>query len=70
CAYLPVMAILSLIGSKQFGGHDLIPYGWDMLVVAIISLGFYYWGVNSGYRTPYLEERKEHDEVLEGIGAH
>ncbi|HKU00606.1 MAG TPA: hypothetical protein VJS30_29350, partial [Paraburkholderia sp.] len=60
---LPTMAILSLIGSKQFGGHDLIPYGWDMLVVAIISLGFYYWGVNSGYRSQYLDEREKLAEL-------
>ncbi|MFC6138683.1 amino acid:proton symporter, partial [Paraburkholderia silvatlantica] len=54
----------------QFGGSGLLPYGWDMLVVALVSLVFYYWGVNSGYRSPYLAEREEHDEVLEGIGAH
>ncbi|WP_028208746.1 APC family permease, partial [Paraburkholderia nodosa] len=70
CAYLPIMALLSLIGSKEFGGAGLLPYGWDMLVVALIALVFYYWGVNSGYRSPYLAERQEHDEVLEGIGAH
>lgn len=57
--YLPVMAILSCIGSKDFGGSGLLPYGPDMAVVAIVSLGFYYWGVNSGWRTRYLE--KEHD---------
>jgi amino acid transporter len=62
CAYLPVMAVLSLIGSKQFGGYDVIPYGWDMLVVAAFSLGFYFWGVSSGYRTPYLAERERHAE--------
>jgi len=30
---------------------------------------FYYWGVHSGYRTEYLEERATHDEILEGMGA-
>ncbi|PXW16910.1 APC family permease [Paraburkholderia caballeronis] len=68
-AYLPLMALLSLIGSKQFGGSNLIPYGWDMLTVAVFSLVFYFWGVNSGYRTEYLEEREKHDEILEGMGA-
>ena len=33
-------------------------------------LVFYYWGVHSGYRSEYLEERQTHDEVLEGMGAH
>jgi amino acid transporter len=56
-AYLPVMAILSLIGSKQFGGLGVLPYGWDMLVVIVFSLIFYYWGVHTGYRSAYLDER-------------
>ncbi len=68
-AYLPTMAVLSLIGSKEFGGYGLLPYGWDMLVVAAISLVFYFWGVNTGYRTQYLDERESHDEILEGVGA-
>ncbi|AXE99698.1 MULTISPECIES: APC family permease [Paraburkholderia] len=68
-AYLPIMAILSLIGSKQFGGLGVLPYGWDMLVVIAFSLIFYYWGVHTGYRTEYLNERESHDEILEGIGA-
>src|SRR5215469_2478205 len=61
-AYLPIMAILSLIGSKQFGGMGVLPYGWDMLVVIVFSLIFYYWGVHTGYRTEYLNERESHDE--------
>ncbi|MEM5436945.1 amino acid:proton symporter, partial [Paraburkholderia diazotrophica] len=56
-AYLPGMAILSLIGSKQFGGMGVLPYGWDMLVVIVFSLVFYYWGVHTGYRSTYLDER-------------
>jgi amino acid transporter len=68
-AYLPVMALLSLIGSKQFGGMGVLPYGWDMVVVIACALAFYYWGVHTGYRTEYLDERESHDEILEGIGA-
>jgi amino acid transporter len=61
-AYLPIMALLSLIGSKQFGGHDVIPYGWDMLTVIVVSLVFYFWGVKSGYRSAYLDERDAIDD--------
>ncbi|MCO4879417.1 amino acid:proton symporter, partial [Paraburkholderia caribensis] len=32
-------------------------YGWDMLVVIVFSLIFYYWGVHTGYRSAYLDER-------------
>ena len=68
-AYLPTLALLSLIGSKQFGGLGVLPYGWDMLTVAAISLVFYFWGVTSGYRTRYLDEREPEDEILEGVGV-
>ncbi len=69
-AYLPAMAVLSLIGSHEFGGMGLLPYGWDMLIVSIVSLIFYFWGVNTGYRTEYLDEHEadeEQDKVLERV---
>ncbi|KHK57904.1 amino acid:proton symporter [Ralstonia sp. A12] len=55
-AYLPTIAALSYCGSKEFGGHGYIPYGWDMGIVAAISLCFYHWGVASGWHTRYLDE--------------
>jgi hypothetical protein len=57
--YLPAIAILSWAGSSQFGGRDFIPYGWDLVVVAICALGFYVWGLYSGWRTPHLIETAE-----------
>jgi amino acid transporter len=51
-AYLITITILSWAGSKEFEGHDYIPYGWDQLCVALTSLAFYFWGVRSGWRTP------------------
>jgi amino acid transporter len=51
-AYLAWMAVLSALGSAQFGGHDVIPYGTDMVVVAVSSLAFYAWGVRSGWEGP------------------
>jgi amino acid transporter len=67
--YLPSMAVMSLIGSKQFGGSGLLPYGWDMAVVAVMSLLYYYWGVHTGYRSDYLDERESRDDILHEIGA-
>ncbi len=55
-AYLPVMALLSWLGSTRFGGRGYLPYGWDLLVVAVVGLAFYLWGVRSGWRTPAVEE--------------
>ena len=49
--------LLSMLGSSAFGGMNVIPYGWDLTLVAVVSLEFYHWGVRSGWCTPYLNER-------------
>ncbi|MBB3225808.1 amino acid transporter [Luteibacter sp. Sphag1AF] len=72
--YLPVIAAISWAGSATFGGHDYIPYGWDLLVVAIFGTVFYFWGISSGWRTPTVDaarfEASEHpDAVLVPPGA-
>ena len=54
-AYLPVIALVSYCGSAQFGGKDYIPFGWDLAVVAVIGVVFYFWGIASGWRTPAVE---------------
>lgn len=56
-SYLPVMAAISYLGSSEFGGIGVLPEGIDMLVVSLVALAFYHWGVRSGYRTSYLSER-------------
>jgi hypothetical protein len=53
--YLPTIALISWAGSSQFNGHNYIPYGWDLLLVAVVGLIFYIWGVKSGWRTPSVE---------------
>lgn len=57
--YLALMAGLSWIGSTQFGGLGVIPYGWDMLVVAALALVFCLWGARSGLPEPALAEIAE-----------
>jgi amino acid transporter len=54
--YLPVVAALSWAGSDKFKGHNYVPYGWDLLLVAVVGLIFYVWGVKSGWSTPSVEE--------------
>lgn len=63
--YLPAMALLSYLGSDDFGGIGVLSGGWDMLVVALSAMAFYYWGVSSGYRTQYLEESMSLRETTE-----
>jgi amino acid transporter len=55
-AYLPGLALLSYLGSKQFGGLGLIPQWWDLGLVAVFGLVFYLWGVRSGFRTPFVDD--------------
>ncbi|MDE2304131.1 MAG: APC family permease [Gammaproteobacteria bacterium] len=55
-AYFASIALLSWAGSPQFAGHGYLAYGWDQLVVALAALGFFEWGVRSGWRTPALVE--------------
>nr|BEK69685.1 APC family permease [Kitasatospora purpeofusca] len=53
-AYLFVMAGVSWAGSTDFGGEGYLPEGWDLLVVALIALAFYAWGVRSAWANPGL----------------
>ncbi|HEX6550446.1 MAG TPA: hypothetical protein VF117_07205, partial [Gammaproteobacteria bacterium] len=56
--YLPTIALLSWLGSSQFGGLDLIPYGWDQATVAVAGLGFYFWGMRTGWHTQHVESAR------------
>jgi amino acid transporter len=62
--YLPALAVVSWAGSTTFGGKGYLPYGWDLLLVAVIGLAFYLWGVKSGWRTPSVEAARmeAHDD--------
>ncbi|WAH36404.1 APC family permease [Alicyclobacillus dauci] len=71
--YLGFMILVSWLGSDKFGGMNVLPYGVDLLVVAVGSLVFFFWGVGSAWVTPYLtraqsgyeEERSGQVERLE-----
>lgn len=53
--YLPLLALVSWAGSTAFGGAGYLSYGWDLLLVAVIGVVFYLWGVHSGWRTPSMD---------------
>lgn len=46
--YLIAMAVLSYLGSKNFGGINVLRDGWDMAAVSLVSLAIYYWGIRQG----------------------
>ncbi len=50
------VAIFSYIGPSQYGGINIIPFPWDFIVLAIVSLLIYFWAQISGRRTKSLEE--------------
>jgi amino acid transporter len=72
-AYLVAILIVSFIGSKDFGGTNAIPAPWDSVVVAVIGLGAYEWGVRSAVRHlgahPAPEPEVGDDEMSEFGGA-
>jgi amino acid transporter len=63
-AYLFCMMAVSYLGSEKFGGHNVIPFGWDMAVVTCMSLLFYSWALKSGFKTEYLEQGKKVNDDL------
>jgi amino acid transporter len=44
--YLVGMGVISYIGASDFGGIGVIPFGWDILVVAVFSLAIYYYAIS------------------------
>lgn len=57
--YLLFQVVFSFIGSSKFGGLNIVPFGWDFLVITIASLIFYYWGIQSGWKTQEIEKGNE-----------
>ncbi|MCW3481264.1 APC family permease [Neisseriaceae bacterium JH1-16] len=67
--YLLAMAAVSYFGSREFGGSGAIPFGWDMGLVSLLALGFFRWGVASGWRTDFLAEAHPIEEEEAGPGT-
>jgi amino acid transporter len=57
-AYFLVMCLTSWGGSKRFGGADIVPFGWDMGLVILVALGFFWWGIRSAWQTPDIVETR------------
>jgi hypothetical protein len=44
--YFAGMAVISYIGASDFGGIGVIPFGWDILAVAVFSLAIYFYAMS------------------------
>jgi amino acid transporter len=54
--YIIVLSIESFLGESVYGGYNYVPYPWDILMVIIVAIVFYFWAEHSGIRTEEIEE--------------
>ena len=62
--YQALIALVSYLGSSSFGGHNQIPYPFDIIVVIVLAIVFYFVGVGFGRVT---DEVTEHEGVAEDV---
>lgn len=53
--YLTGLVLISYLGA--FGGKNIIPFGWDFLVIGIFSLAILYLAVKN--RAPFTDQTIE-----------
>lgn len=50
------MILMSYLGSSSFGGSNVIRYPYDLIVVIVASVGFFYWAIASGRETKEVRD--------------
>jgi amino acid transporter len=61
-----VTLVLSYLGS--FDGISLLKSPWDQILVALVSVGIYYWGGLTGLAQPIVDEDEvEEEETAEAV---
>jgi|GEM_PF-3236034 len=60
--YMLFLLAVSYMGSKSFGGHNIIEFPVDMVVVVIGAIIFFYWGNASAFKTEDMERIFEQQE--------
>ena len=67
-SYYVVILILSYLGS--FDGINLLKSPWDQVLVALVSVGIYYWGGRTGLAQPIVDEDEvEEEEPAQAVTA-
>ncbi len=54
--YIVVLSAESFIGETALGGANYVPYPWDLIMVIIVAIAFYFWAEHSGIRTQEINE--------------
>jgi amino acid transporter len=74
-AWIPVwvvgVIVLDKLGPDYVNGNHTIPFGWDIVVVAVFSVLIYLWAVRSAQPVPQMEENmktmREEEEFEEEV---
>lgn len=64
-AYFAMMMVVSYLGS--FGGIKVLPNPWDQVMVVIVSLGVYYWGVYAALPSSVMEFAQDEETQSERV---
>ena len=54
--YIIVLSAESYLGEAALGGSNTVPYPWDLIMVIVVAIAFYFWAEHSGIRTQEIEE--------------
>ncbi|WP_393971657.1 APC family permease [Oxyplasma meridianum] len=54
--YIVVLSIESYLGEAALGGSNIVPYPYDLIMVIIVAIVFYFWAERSGIRTEEITE--------------
>lgn len=61
--YYVAMLLISLLGSKSFGGIGVLKTPVDQIIVAVVALVCYFWGVASSLPKPNITEEETEQSV-------
>jgi hypothetical protein len=64
--HLAFLYVMSALGS--FKGMDLIPAPWDSVIVAVVSVGVYFWGVSSAMDYLRVRPFRRPNQAVEAAG--
>jgi amino acid transporter len=69
--YFIGLAAISYLGESDFGGIGVIPYPWDILVIAVFSIAIYYYAMSVRLTTEevrgHVADAREEADEEEGI---
>jgi len=62
--YLALLSIISYFGSSAFNGRNWLHYPYDFVVITVLALIFYYWGVVSRFRSQYFAQAEAINQTV------